>query len=136
MGFLSFRLFQLLFPDIGVDDWTKIFGCLTIAVRNEPWNKPKRCGIRLVYEQDIVKETKTVSTKDKEQSGNLALVVYTGKPGGTEKTKGDEEDISVLTSGVNELGWEVDPIEDDVTQLDNLRRHLPFKIQKTISFDC
>ncbi|XP_031129542.1 TMV resistance protein N-like [Ipomoea triloba] len=136
MGFLSFRLFQLLFPDIGVDDWTKIFGCLTISVRNEPWNKPKRCGIRLVYKEDIVKETKTVSTKDNEQSGNLALVVYTGKPGGTEKTKEDEEDISVLTSGVNELGWEVDPIEDDVTQLDNLRRHLPFKIQKTISFDC
>lgn len=134
MGFVSFRLFRLLFPDIEFDDWTKIFGCLTIAVRNEPWNMPKRCGIRLVYKEDIVKETKVESTK--EQSGNLALVVYSGKTGGTGKTKEDEEDISILASGVNELGWEVDPIEDDVTQLDSLRKHLPFKIQKTISFDC
>lgn len=87
-----------------------------------------------MYTEDIVKETKAESTK--EQSGNHALVVYTGKPEGTGKTKEEEEDISILTSGVNDLGWEVDPIEDYVTQLDNLRRHLPFKIQKTISFDC
>ncbi|MCD7452622.1 hypothetical protein HAX54_017601 [Datura stramonium] len=131
--YISFNLFRLLFPDFTAEDWTKVCGCLAIRVRQDPWTKVRRCGVKVVYKQDL-------STLAAERAGLISseskeLVVYEG--GGLEtKEEGIKEDIAALMAGVTELNWDVDPIEQDNTQLMNLRKSAAYKIQKTLSFEC
>ncbi|CAA2983008.1 TMV resistance N-like [Olea europaea subsp. europaea] len=123
IGYVSFHLFQLLFPKFQSDDWAKIEGCLTISTMEEAWIKPRGCGIRLVY-KDEVKEA-------------LAQHMET-QPGVDQelnKSKEDKESIDVLTFGVNQLNWSVDPVEEEGTQFQSLRSTTSFKVQKTLSFD-
>ncbi|CAI9771608.1 unnamed protein product [Fraxinus pennsylvanica] len=123
IGYISLHLFQLLFPKFQSDDWTKIEGCLTISAMDAAWIKPRGCGIRLVYKEDV-KE---------------ALAQYMETPPGVDqestKSKEAEESIAVLTFGVNQLNWHVDPVEEEGTQIQSLRGSTAFKVQKTLSFD-
>ncbi|XP_022875449.1 TMV resistance protein N-like [Olea europaea var. sylvestris] len=123
IGYISFHLFQLLFPKFQSDDWAKIEGCLTISAMDAAWIKPKGCGIRLVYKEDV-KE---------------ALEQYMNAQPGVDqelnKSKEAEESISILTFGVNQLNWIVEPVEEEGTQIQSLRSSTTFKVQKTLSFD-
>ncbi|KAF3637562.1 putative pectinesterase/pectinesterase inhibitor 46-like [Capsicum annuum] len=126
IAYISFHLFRLLFPRFTTEDWSKVCGCLSISLRQEPWIKVRRCGIHLVYKKDL-----TTSLA----AGSKELVVY--DEGGDSKRKEEvNEDIVSLMAGINDLNWEVDSIEQDNTQLANLRKSLAYKIQKTLSFDC
>lgn len=126
IAYISFHLFRLLFPKFTNEDWSKVCGCLSIKLRQEPWTKVRRCGIHLVYKKDL-----TTSLA----AGSKELVVYDeeGDSGRKEEVK---EDIAKLMSGVNDLNWDIDSIEQDNSQLMNLRKSLAYKIQKTLSFDC
>ncbi|KAK4347690.1 hypothetical protein RND71_034029 [Anisodus tanguticus] len=131
--YISFNLFRLLFPDFTADDWTKVCGCLAIRVRKDPWMKVRRCGVKVVYKQDL--STLAAERAGINQHSSKELVVYEG--GGLEtKQEGIKEDIAALMAGVTELNWDVDPIEQDSTQLMNLRKSVAYKIQKTLSFEC
>ncbi|KAL2489746.1 TMV resistance protein N-like [Forsythia ovata] len=119
IGYISFHLFQRLFPKFQSDDWAKIEGCLSISTTEESWIKPKGCGIRLVYKEEV-KEA-------------LAQYVET-RPGNSEvfhqessKSKEAEESIAALTYGVNQLNWIVDPAEEEGTQIQSLRNSTAFK---------
>ncbi|KAH0719383.1 hypothetical protein KY285_015414 [Solanum tuberosum] len=126
IAYISFHLFRLLFPEFTTEDWTKVCCCLSISLRQEPWNKVRRCGIHLVYKKDL-----TTSLA----AGSKELTVY--DEGGDSKRKEEvKEDIVALMAGVNVLNWDVDSIEQDNTQLANLRKSIAYKIQKTLSFDC
>ncbi|KAL2472160.1 disease resistance protein (TIR-NBS-LRR class) [Abeliophyllum distichum] len=127
IGYISFDLFRRLFPKFQSDDWAKIEGCLTISTTEESWIKPKGCGIRLVYKEEV-KEA-------------LAQYVET-RPGNSEvsdqessKSKEAEESIAALTYGVNQLNWVVDSAEEEGTQIQSLRNSTAYKVQKTLSFD-
>ncbi|XP_059285138.1 TMV resistance protein N-like isoform X3 [Lycium ferocissimum] len=132
--YISFNVFKLLFPDFTAEDWNKVCGCLAIRIRQDPWMKVRRCGLKVVYKQDL-------STLAAERAGinqhskSKELVVYEGA-GIETKDEGIKEDIAALMAGVTELNWDVDPIEQDSTQLMNLRKSVAYKIQKTLSFEC
>ncbi|CAN4078530.1 unnamed protein product [Withania somnifera] len=51
IAYISFHLFRLLFPKFTTEDWTKVCGCLSIRLRQEPWTKVRKCGIHLVYKK-------------------------------------------------------------------------------------
>ncbi|XP_022893680.1 TMV resistance protein N-like [Olea europaea var. sylvestris] len=122
IGYVSFHLFQLLFPKFQSDDWAKIDGCLTIKTKEEAWIKPRGCGIRLVYKEDVKETSQYMETH----------------PGVDQELKileEAEESIDVLTFGVNQLNWSVDPIEEEGNQIQSLRSSTTFKVQKTLSFD-
>lgn len=120
IGYISLHLFQLLLPKFQSDDWTKIEGCLTISAMDAAWIKPRGCGIRLVYKEDV-----------KEASAQETRPVVD-----QELTKSKEaEAIAVLTFGVNQLNWNVDPVEEEGTQIQSLGGSTAFKVQKTLSFD-
>ncbi|PHU26651.1 hypothetical protein BC332_04983 [Capsicum chinense] len=132
--YISFNLFRLLFPDFTAEDWTKVCGCLAIRIRPDPWTKVRRCGIKVVYKQDL----STLATERlgiNQHSESKELVVYEGGDTGRNAEGGIKEDIAALMAGVTELNWDVDPIEQDNTQHMNLRKSLAYKIQKTLSFE-
>ncbi|CAN4083654.1 unnamed protein product [Withania somnifera] len=111
MSYISFHLFH----------WTKVCGCLSISLRQEPWTKVRRSGIHLVYKKDLNTSL---------AAGSKELVVY-DEGGDSEEVK---EDIAALM--VSDLNWNVDSIEQDNTPLANLRKSLAYKFQTTLSFDC
>ncbi|CAI9775606.1 unnamed protein product [Fraxinus pennsylvanica] len=119
IGYISFHLFQLLFPKFQLDDWAKIEGCLTISTMDEAWIKPRGCGIRFVYKEALAQYMETRPGIDQEL--NIS--------------KEAEESIDVLTFGVNQLNWSVDPVEEEGIQIQSLRSSTAFKVQKTLSFD-
>ncbi|CAI9775599.1 unnamed protein product [Fraxinus pennsylvanica] len=123
IGYVSFHLFQLLFPKFQLDDWAKIEGCVTISTMEEAWIRPRGCGIRLVYKEDV----KEASAQHMETHPGVDRELY--------KSKEDQESIDVLTFGVNQLNWTVDPVEEEGTQFRSLRNTTSFKVQKTLSFD-
>ncbi|XP_060193629.1 TMV resistance protein N-like [Lycium barbarum] len=125
IAYISFHLFRLLFPKCTTEDWTKVCGCLSISLRQEPWTKVRRCGIHLVCKKDL---------KTPLAPGSKELVVYDGDH--LERKEEVEEDIVALMAGVNDLNWDDDSIGQDNIQLANLRKSLDYKIQKTLSFDC
>ncbi|XP_060193594.1 TMV resistance protein N-like isoform X2 [Lycium barbarum] len=131
--YISFNLFKLLFPDFTTEDWNKVCGCLAIGIRQDPWTKVRRCGLKVVYKQDL-STLAAERTGINQQSESKELVVYEG--GIETKDEGIKEDIAALMAGVTELNWDVDPIEQDNTQLMNLRKSVAYKIQKTLSFEC
>ncbi|KAL2489764.1 TMV resistance protein N-like [Forsythia ovata] len=104
IGYISFHLFQRLFPKFQSDDWAKINGSLTISTTEESWIKPKGCGIRLVYKE---KETPPGNSEVFHQESS--------------KSKEEEESIAALTYGVNQLNWIVDAAEEEGTQIQSLR---------------
>ncbi|KAJ8549846.1 hypothetical protein K7X08_033553 [Anisodus acutangulus] len=98
----------------------------------DPWTKVRRCCVKVVYKQDL--STLAAERTGINQHSSKELVVYEG--GLETKQEGIKEDIAALMAGVTELNWDVDPIEQDSTQLMNLRKSVAYKIQKTLSFEC
>ncbi|CAN4083656.1 unnamed protein product [Withania somnifera] len=128
--FISFNLFRLLFPNFTAEDWTTVCGCLAIRIRQD-W----RCGMKVVYKQDL---TTLASERAgiNQHSESKELVVYEGGNIASNEEGRIKEDIAALMAGVTELNWDVDPIEQDKTQLMNLRKSAAYKIQNTLSFEC
>nr|XP_016470041.1 PREDICTED: TMV resistance protein N-like [Nicotiana tabacum] len=134
--YISFNLFRLLFPDFTTEDWSKVCGSLSIRIRQDPWTKVRRCGIQLVYKQDLSTLAAERAGVNKDSAGSKELVVYEGGGKESKEEAVIKEDIAALMAGVTELNWDVDPIEQDTTQLMNLRKSIAYKIQKTLSFEC
>ncbi|CAN4078526.1 unnamed protein product [Withania somnifera] len=133
--YISFNLFRLLFPDFTAEDWNKVCGCLAIRIRQDPWTKVRRCGVKVVYKQDLT-SLAVERTGINKRSESKEMVLYGGGDKGRNEESRIKEDIAALMAGVTELNWDVDPIEQDNTQLMNLRKSAAYKIQKTLSFEC